>query len=305
MKLLYKYLLRFFPKTGLLLLFVALAFASCHDEPNPYDDYFNRLSNTTWRLDQIENHSGYPLPELNQFIGQTFSFSNVEYPYNNEKNYACYRGKHYILYSSYKNAVLTWNLNGAWDLNNSLLFPEECPNLTYEQRNLAYNYFPNGNIEYFDSNKLILYNDIMNYKYICSYVSNFTPPVNSGSEFSRPNNNNNNNDNDDDKEDNGNDSGHQPSYELPEIGLEDYTAYSTRITLKYRIYNQDEAKVTSAKGYYGTSSPSSSVNGNVAGSLITIHISGLKKNTTYYVKCTANGKGGSASSSTTKIITDP
>lgn len=101
----------------------------------------------------------------------------------------------------------------------------------------------------------------------------------------------------------GSQSGSDSSYEKPEIGLEDYTCYNTSITLKYRIYNQDEAKVTSAKGYYGTSSPSKSTSATVSGSLITVRASGLKKGTTYYFKCTAKGKGGSATSETTRLST--
>lgn len=94
------------------------------------------------------------------------------------------------------------------------------------------------------------------------------------------------------------------TYEKPEIGLEDYTCYTTSIIVKYRIYNQDRAKVTSAKGYYGTSNASKSVSASVAGSLITIRITGLKKGTTYYIKCSATGKGGTTTSGTTKLITD-
>lgn len=94
------------------------------------------------------------------------------------------------------------------------------------------------------------------------------------------------------------------TYEKPEIGIEDYTCYATSITVKYRIYNQDKAKVTSAKGYYGTSSASKSVSASVAGSLITIRFSGLNKGTTYYVKCSATGKGGTTTSETTKLITN-
>lgn len=98
--------------------------------------------------------------------------------------------------------------------------------------------------------------------------------------------------------------GSSTTYEKPEIGLEDYTCYTTAITVRYRIYNQDKAKVTSAKGYYGTTSASKSVSASVAGSLITIRITGLKKGTTYYVKCSATGKAGAATSETTKFITD-
>ena len=93
------------------------------------------------------------------------------------------------------------------------------------------------------------------------------------------------------------------SYEKPEIGLEDYTCYSSSITVKYRIYNQSDANVTSAKGYYGTSSASKSVSATVAGSLITIRLTGLQKNTTYYIKCSATGKGGTTTSETTRLST--
>lgn len=103
--------------------------------------------------------------------------------------------------------------------------------------------------------------------------------------------------------DDGGGNGGDSNYERPDIGLEDYTCATTSITLKYRIYNQEEAQVTSATGYYGTSSPSRSVSATVAGSLITIRISSLSKGTTYYVKCTAKGKGGSTTSETTRLST--
>lgn len=100
------------------------------------------------------------------------------------------------------------------------------------------------------------------------------------------------------------DGGTFTSYEKPDLGLVDYTCYTTSITVKYRIFNQDKAKVTSAKGYYGTSSASKSVTASVAGSLITVRITGLKKGTTYYVKCSATGKGGTTTSESTKLITN-
>lgn len=37
---------------------------------------------------------------------------------------------------------------------------------------------------------------------------------------------------------------------------------------------------------------------------ITANISGLKKGTTYYVKCVATGKGGTTTTGTTKVITN-
>ena len=91
----------------------------------------------------------------------------------------------------------------------------------------------------------------------------------------------------------------------PDIGFNDFTAYQTKLKVVYKIYNKDAAKVTSAKVYYGTSSnPTKSVTATVAGVLITANISGLKKGTTYYVKCVATGKGGTTTTGTTKVITN-
>lgn len=92
--------------------------------------------------------------------------------------------------------------------------------------------------------------------------------------------------------------------EKPEIGLEDYTCYTTSITLKYRIYNQDKAKVTSAKGYYGKTNASRSVSGTVTGSLISIRLTGLNKGTTYYIKCSATGAAGTTTSDVVKLQTE-
>lgn len=99
--------------------------------------------------------------------------------------------------------------------------------------------------------------------------------------------------------------GGSTSYEKPDIGFNDFTAYQTKLKVVYKIYNRDEAKVTSAKVYYGTSSnPTKSVTATVAGVLITAYISGLEKGTTYYVKCVAAGKGGTTTTGTTKVITN-
>lgn len=104
---------------------------------------------------------------------------------------------------------------------------------------------------------------------------------------------------------NGGSTGGSTSYEKPDIGLNDFTAYQTKLKVVYKIYNKDEAKVTSAKVYYGTSSnPTKSVTATVAGVLITANISGLNKGTTYYVKCVATGKGGTTTTGTTKVITN-
>lgn len=103
----------------------------------------------------------------------------------------------------------------------------------------------------------------------------------------------------------GGSTGGSTSYEKPDIAFNDFTAYQTKLKVVYKIYNKDEAKVTSAKVYYGTSSnPTKSVTATVAGVLITANISGLTKGTTYYVKCVATGKGGTTTTGTTKVITN-
>lgn len=95
------------------------------------------------------------------------------------------------------------------------------------------------------------------------------------------------------------------SYEKPDVGFYDYSATKNSLNIQYKIYNRDEAKVSSAKIYYGTSpNPSSSVNATISGVLIKANISGLKAGTTYYVKCVVTGKGGTTTTSVTKCLTN-
>lgn len=95
------------------------------------------------------------------------------------------------------------------------------------------------------------------------------------------------------------------TYEKPDVAYHDFTAYQTRLKVVYKIWNNDKAKVTSAKIYYGTTSnPTKYVSASVSSALITGNISGLKKGTTYYVKCVATGKGGTTTTSTTKLMTN-
>ena len=103
----------------------------------------------------------------------------------------------------------------------------------------------------------------------------------------------------------GGSTGGSTSYEKPDIGFNDFTAYQTKLKVVYKIYNRDKAKVTSAKVYYGTSSnPTKPVTATISGVLITANITGLKKGTTYYVKCVATGKGGTTTTDITKLITN-
>lgn len=103
----------------------------------------------------------------------------------------------------------------------------------------------------------------------------------------------------------GSNGGGSTSYEKPDIGFYDFTATRTSLKVQYRIYNNDDADVSSATIYYGTTSnPTSTKTATVSGSMITANISGLKAGTTYYVKCVAKGKGGTTTSSTTKCVTN-
>ena len=88
------------------------------------------------------------------------------------------------------------------------------------------------------------------------------------------------------------------------IGFYDFTATKTSVTVTYKIYNKDEAKVSDAKIYYGTTSdPTRGKSATVTGSLIKATISGLKAGTTYYVKCQATGASGTTTSETSRVIT--
>lgn len=99
--------------------------------------------------------------------------------------------------------------------------------------------------------------------------------------------------------------GGSTTYEKPDVGFYDFTATKTSLKVQYKIYNKDEAGVTSAKIYYGTTSnPSSSKTATISGTLITANISGLKAGTEYYVRCVATGKGGTTTTTTTKCITN-
>lgn len=94
-------------------------------------------------------------------------------------------------------------------------------------------------------------------------------------------------------------------YEKPDIGFYDYTPDKTSVKVQYKIYNKDEAKVSSAKIYYGTTTnPTASKSATVSGVMITANLTGLKAGTQYYVKCVATGKGGTTTTSVTKVMTN-
>ena len=102
----------------------------------------------------------------------------------------------------------------------------------------------------------------------------------------------------------GNGGGSNSSYELPDIGISDYTSYLHSLTVYYRIFNSAEAHVTSAKVYFGTTyNPTNYVTATVSSALITARISGLSSGTKYYIKCSATGPGGTTTTSVTACMT--
>ncbi len=101
----------------------------------------------------------------------------------------------------------------------------------------------------------------------------------------------------------GSSGGGSTSYEKTDVSFYDYDANYTSLKVTYKLWNSSEAKVSSAKIYYGTNSnPSTSKTATVSSALITATITGLKRGTTYYVKCVATGKGGTTTTETTRCM---
>lgn len=256
--------------------------ATGNDLPENYEKYqswYDTLFDTSWKLESSKWY--YASGEITDHMSDSYRYykyqpliltlsSTLSSSYN-------------LLYISALPGEGRWSISndGELILLSSYHFGYHDQISLTEQAEVT-NFFPaGGKITFCSSTKLELessYDDGSTFKCVFSRVYGYTP------------------------DDDGGNGGHN-NYERPDIGLEDYTCATTSITLKYRIYNQEEAQVTSATGYYGTSSPSRSVSATVAGSLITIRISSLSKGTTYYVKCTAKGKGGSTTSETTRLST--
>lgn len=109
----------------------------------------------------------------------------------------------------------------------------------------------------------------------------------------------------DDPDSPGDEPGGSSGYEKPDIGFYDFTCYGTStIKVQFVINNPDEAAVSSAKVYYGKSSPSKSVTAEIVGKMIIARISGLEAGTEYEVKCKATGKGGTSISDTYLVATN-
>ncbi len=107
------------------------------------------------------------------------------------------------------------------------------------------------------------------------------------------------------EDNNGNGSGNNTSYEKPDISFERVAAaQNTILKVYYKINNSKKAKVSKAKIYFGeNSNPHMISNAHISGNLIWAERGGLKRKTTYYVKCQATGEGGTTTTSTTKCMT--
>jgi len=88
---------------------------------------------------------------------------------------------------------------------------------------------------------------------------------------------------------------------VTDLYLYDYTEWPTKIKVIYKY--KSDVNVTSAKIYYGEYSASSSVSATVSSTTITATISGLKKNTVYYVKASATTSKGTVYSNESRIST--
>lgn len=88
---------------------------------------------------------------------------------------------------------------------------------------------------------------------------------------------------------------------VTDLYLYDYTEWPTKIKVIYKY--ESDVNVTSAKIYYGEYSASQSVSATVSSSTITATISGLKKNTIYYVKASATTSKGTVYSSESRVMT--
>ena len=81
-----------------------------------------------------------------------------------------------------------------------------------------------------------------------------------------------------------------------------FTYSTTQNSITVNFYT--DPKASSATVYYGENSPSKSVSATIANKQITAKITGLKKATKYYIKCTAKNSYGSTTSDTFTLMTN-
>lgn len=275
---------RFFIALSLLFLFFASYLSSCGNDDGPnnpsngidprFEPLYNKLFNTSWQLESSTN--SYSQAASRKWGNAVFSFSAAENLGTTNKTFEFYIsgfGSHGYWYIGE---------TGTLSCLSSYYCAGDAAHVSAYDAGLftaMYGSMIDQNLSFINDDTMILSDgdDTWKYKKV-SYQGG-----NSGS---------------------GSGSG-TGGYEAPEIGFYDFTATKSSITAIFQIYNQEACGgVTSAKIYYGTSSPSKSVSATVSGKQIRATITGLQAGTKYMVKCTANSPGGSTSSSTVSCITN-
>lgn len=277
---------------ALLLIFTLASCGSDNEQDSDqldnygkYQHIYESLKNTKWKLssskDYKKNKNGkweierdYKSKSPSKFLNNIMFFSDEPSPLQVRSLK--------LIHSALKKEGLWWiNDDGSLYMDNNNFFTDKESGLT----NIEYAQFTNLFPLYADSyeledNHLTFINESENgFRHEFKYTKVGSGNSGSGS---------------------GEIGDDQPSDDELEIGFYDFSATKSTLKVEYRIYS---GNVKSAKIYNGTSSPSRSVSATVNGKMITARISGLKSGTTYYVKCVANGNGGSTTSETTKCIT--
>lgn len=269
----------------LMLLFMfmsAVAFTSCSDDeandnslPINYDKYseiYEDLMNTSWVLTDAKDEMGNRYKSFNDYEGESVTFSS-------ENN-----GSLLKLYSS----LFPEGDSGSWYIeeDGTLFFSSIGDNPNFSDIGGFSVVMGNGGeIVTLNNNMLVFrrYSEIYGSYSEHSYRS--IPYIDyGGSSVDDPNTG-------------------PSTKEKPEIIFEDYTINTTSIIVYYRVTNQDKAKVKTVKGYYGTTSATKQIGGSIVGSRIEIKITGLNKGTTYYIKCSAIGSGGTTTTDTIRLTT--
>lgn len=282
---------RFFITLSLLFLLSAFALSSCGDDDDGPNDssngidpkfelLYNKLFNTSWRLESTTN--SYSQAAYQEWGNAVISFSAAENFGTNIKTFEFY--------------ISGFGSHGYWYIGETGTL--WCIN-SYHWAGTA------ANVSAYEAGLFSgMYGSMVDMK--LSFINDDIMILSDGDDTWRYNKISYQGGNTGGSSGNGSGSGSgSGSYEAPEIGFYDFTATKSSITAIFQIYNQEACGgVTSAKIYYGTSSPSKSVSATVSGKQIRATITGLKAGTKYMVKCTANSPGGSTSSSTVSCITN-
>lgn len=267
---------------------LAFFFSGCKSDDEPiYNETANKLKGTTWHFYKKVRHYANRDETIYSDVYWTFlseSYDKIGYK---------------MLIKGVDSTYLSWYVNSSTNDEDESLWIVANPS----------NNIPEGFAQAICCNRHYIFKmtdtelvigDSTHEIYLEKMVYDEFESVNNGGNNDNSGNNNNGGNNG-----SGNSGGDNPSYETPDIGFYDYTAYPTRLKVQFEIYNQDKARVTSATGFYGTSSASNSTSASVSGRIITLNISGLSSGTKYKVKVKATGAGGTSTSETVTCMTIP